>query len=108
VEHDCLITAGHLRQALSQDKRPISLFLGAGCPMAISIEQNKSKKPLIPDIAGMTSLVFAELSKSPLKDALAAVLKHFEVDAKPSPNTEEFLSHIRLLSQVAARNRLGA
>jgi hypothetical protein len=101
ADHDCVITAGHLRQALSQDKRPISFFLGAGCPMSISIVQDGKAKPLIPDIAGMTAQVFAELSKSDLNESLGAVLKHFEVDGKAKPNIEEFLSHVRLLRQVA-------
>lgn len=61
-------------------------------------------KPLIPDIAGMTSQVFEELSKSDSKESLAAVLKHFEIDGKARPNIEQFLSHIRLLAQVAGKD----
>ncbi len=61
-EHDCVVTTGHLRQALSQDKRPISFFLGAGCPMSISVTQNGNSKPLIADVAGMTKQVFETLS----------------------------------------------
>lgn len=103
-EHDCVVTTGHLRQALSQDKRPISFFLGAGCPMSISVTQNGNSKPLIADVAGMTKQVFETLSSSELKQSLQMVLKHFDTDGKPKPNIEEFLSHIRLLRQVAGKD----
>lgn len=72
--------------------------------MSLSLAHNGAAKPLIPDIAGMTGQVFQELSKSDLKGSLAAVLKHFEIDGKARPNIEEFLSHIRLLAQVAGKD----
>lgn len=103
-EHDCVVTTGHLRQALSQDKRPISFFLGAGCPMSISVTQNSTSKPLIADVAGLTKQVFDALSSSELKQSLEIVLKHFDTDGKSKPNIEEFLSHIRLLRQVAGKD----
>lgn len=72
--------------------------------MSISVPHNGAAKPLIPDIAGMTSQVFEELSKSDSTESLAAVLKHFEIDGKASPNIEQFLSHTRLLAQVAGKD----
>ena len=45
----------YLQQCLSSDKRPLALFLGAGCP--VSIRVGPAGLPLIPDIRGLTDLV---------------------------------------------------
>ncbi len=33
---DLLKQVGYLQQCLSSDKKPLGLFVGAGCPMAIT------------------------------------------------------------------------
>ena len=43
-----------IQQCLSGGKRPIGLFLGAGCPTSIRLE---NQSPLIPDVEGITRLV---------------------------------------------------
>jgi hypothetical protein len=55
--HDLQIQADYIRQSLSHDKRPIGLFIGAGCPFSVKVDRGGIKVPLIPDIAGMTALV---------------------------------------------------
>jgi hypothetical protein len=47
---------GYLQQCLSSDKRPLGLFLGGGCPMAIRTG-GENGPPLITDIDGITKPV---------------------------------------------------
>lgn len=94
---------GYLQQCLSSDKKPLGLFLGAGCPMAIRLDGDK-KPPLIPDIAGITEIVRNELAKcedcGPL---LKTVEEHFQEDGHDSTTVEDMLTHIRALRTVAGK-----
>ena len=101
--HDPVRQANYLRQSLVQDKMPLALFLGAGCPMSIKISASGSESPLIPDIAGLTKLVFAELTVSEKKNAFETVCAQFKEDGRDDPNIEDILSHIRSLRQVAGK-----
>ncbi len=103
-EHDPLLQAHYLRQCLSHDKRPIGLLLGAGCPMAIRVSRGGSDEPLIPDIAGVTAIVFSEMRKSGVGKAFEVAHSHFASDGSPAPNIEEFLSHLRTLQKVAGKD----
>jgi hypothetical protein len=51
--HDPLRQAEYLRQSLATDKMRIGLFLGAGCPASIQMEENGNRVPLIPGIYGL-------------------------------------------------------
>lgn len=97
---------GYLQQSLSSDKKPVGLFLGAGCPMAIRPEGN-DKPPLIPDIAGITQKVRAELLKceecAPL---LKTVEAHFKTDCRDDTTVEDMLTHIRALRAVAGKDKV--
>src|SRR5438477_5861859 len=94
---DPLKQVGYLQQCLSSDKKPLGLFLGAGCPMAIK-SANENQAPLIPDIAGITKVVREALAKckecGPL---LETVENHFKTDGRNDANVEDMLSHIRAL-----------
>lgn len=93
---------GYLQQCLSSNKKPLGLFLGAGCPTAIRVDGDK---PLIPDIAGMTQFVCAELSKC--KDhepLLRTVEEHFRTDGRHDPTVEDLLTHVRALRAVAGKD----
>jgi hypothetical protein len=104
--HDPNKQVGYLQQCLSSDKKPLGLFLGAGCPVAI-ISQDGKKSPLIPDIAGITNVVREKLAKckecSPL---LATVEEHFKTDGRNDTNVEDILSHIRALRAVAGKDKV--
>jgi len=95
---------GYLQQCLSSDKKPLGLFLGAGCPMAIRTG-GEIGPPLIPDIDGITQAVRDALSKceecGPL---LSNVDDHFKKDGHNDANVEEMLSHIRALRAVAGND----
>ena len=51
--HDPTRQISYLQQSLSQDKKPLGLFLGAGCPFSVKIANDE---PLIPDIDGITKI----------------------------------------------------
>lgn len=96
----------YLQQCLSSDKKPLGIFLGAGCPMAVKVG-NDVKSPLIPDIAGITKVVREELAKGkecgPL---LRAVEDHFKKDGRNNTTVEDMLTHVRALRAVAGKDEV--
>jgi hypothetical protein len=95
-----------LQQALASNKMRIAFLLGAGCPVSIRIpEANDQTRPLIPDIAGLTSLVSNTLREDDaLKNSYATLLARF--DANSRPNIEEILSHLRALLDVVRQGAI--
>lgn len=99
--HDPLRQINYLQQCLSNDKRPLGLFLGAGCPVAV---KSADGRPLIPDIAGMTGEVHARLGTSQdCAPLLNVVMEHFTMDGCSEPSVEDILSHIRGLRLVVGK-----
>lgn len=100
--HDPIRQANYLRQSLATDKMRIGLFLGAGCPVSIKIDENGKKMPLIPDINGLTQIICNKMEDCKgCEKSFSAILAHFKKDGKPNPTIEDILSHIRSLEQVA-------
>src|SRR5258708_29783880 len=90
----------YLQQCLSSDKKPLGLFLGAGCPMAIPKADGTS--PLIPDIAGLTKIVREELAKSKeCRPFLEAIERQFQEDGRPNATVEDMLTQVRAFRAVA-------
>lgn len=90
----------NLQQCLSNDKKPLGLFIGAGCPMAIRTAPDN--KPLIPDIAGITNHIRKELQTCPeCGPSWQTVEQHLEADGLTQPTVEHLLTHIRALRAVA-------
>jgi hypothetical protein len=89
-----------LQQALAPNKMRISFLLGAGCPMSIRVDAGGgSYPPLIPDIAGLTTLVSTTLAADAvLCDDYASLIARF--GAGPPPTIEDILSHLRALLDV--------
>jgi len=101
--HDPFRQVNYLQQCLSNDKKPLGMFLGAGCPVAV---KSSDGKPLIPDIAGITGEVRIRLGKC--KDCgplLKVVEDHFVTDERKETNVEDMLSHIRALRIVAGKEK---
>jgi SIR2-like domain len=93
---------GYLQQCLAGDKKPLGLFLGAGCPM--SVANSEANGPLIPDVAGITKMVHDGLASSEkCKDILKRVQGHFHEDGHENPTVEDMLTHIRALRAVAGK-----
>lgn len=95
---------GYLQQCLSSDKKPLGLFLGAGCPLAVRVGAD-GKMPLIPDIAGITQVVRDELSKCKDCGPLIKIVEgHFAKDGRKETTVEDMLTHIRALRAVAGKD----
>lgn len=98
---------GYLQQCLSSDKKPLGLFLGAGCPMSIRVGEPDKSLPLIPDIAGITKAVCEELAKcSECGPLLKIVEDHFKKDGRNEVTVEDMLSHIRSLRAVVGNDKV--
>jgi len=91
----------YLQQCLSSDKKPLGLFLGAGCPVAVRVG-DENGPPLIPDIAGITRIVREKLSEHQACAPLLRIIdEHFTDDGRNDISVEDMLSHIRALRVVA-------
>lgn len=96
---------GYLQQCLSSDKKPLGLFLGAGCPLAI--RDRNTGEPLIPDIAGMTKVIREDLERCDECGPLLATIDiHFKKDGRSDPTVEDILSHVRALRAVAGADKV--
>ena len=100
--HDPYRRTTDLLQRLAPGKMRIGFFLGAGCPLAIQVSDGDKKKPLIPDISGLTAQVKTSLeSNLDLKDAATAVWARVVGRGIDKPTIEDILSHIRTLRSLA-------
>ena len=97
-KHDIKRQMHDLGEALSQEKGTIALLVGAGCPVAIRMDDDSTNKPLIPDVVGLTRLIEESLGADPSFETL---LKHFDEDSVSEPNVEHMLTHVRNLKRVA-------
>ncbi|MFH0823346.1 MAG: SIR2 family protein [Pseudomonadota bacterium] len=93
--HDPFRQVSYLQQCLSQDKKALGLFIGAGCPLSV---KSADGEVLIPDILGITQYVCGKLAES---SALKQVQKNCLQDGCEAANIEDLLSHIRALKTVA-------
>jgi hypothetical protein len=89
-----------LRQVLSQGRKRIGIFLGAGAPTAIRVNDDnqivaQGGRPLIPDVKGLTKTVIDNLCHSDRKivDALTD-------DMQGTINIETILTKTRQLAQA--------
>jgi hypothetical protein len=104
--HDPIRQISFIQQALSQNRKPIGFFVGAGCPLSVRVEREvegvMTDMPLIQDVAGLTKVIDGKLKGPPgtlsTWDKVVAVVKG---DGRDSTNIELLLSTIRLLSSVA-------
>ena len=86
-----------LRQVLSQGRKRIGIFIGAGAPTAIQVDDS----PLVPDVKGLTDAVVKKLENEDRKavDALKA-------DLGENVNVEIILTRVRKLAQVIGSSRV--
>lgn len=96
--HNLTREVNQISQALSQDKKQIGFFLGAGCPASV---KDQAQQPLIPTIPALTAEIAARLAASQLKEPYEAVTSQLIDDGNTVPDIEAILSQIRSLQQVA-------
>jgi hypothetical protein len=96
-----------LQQALAPNKMRIAFLLGAGCPLSVRVPVEAGTAPLIPDIAGLTTMVRSTLETNlKMKDPAAALLARLHVQGKANPTIEDILSHVIALRDVIGTNDL--
>jgi len=110
INHDIHKQVGYIQQILAQNKKAIGIFIAAGCPLSIRVNERdengkKITDPLIPDVAGLTSIITKQLSSSdPTKPSHSdKLVRQMQEDGLANPNIEDMLSHIRALKQVVGK-----
>ncbi len=108
--HDVIRQVGFIQQSLSQNRKQIGFFIGAGCPLSIKINAREEggttlTDPLIPDVAGLTTLVHKQLTSTDTTkpsswDKVVAIVKS---DGGNERNIELLLSQIRQLKSVSGK-----
>ena len=89
-----------LRQILSQGRKRIGIFIGAGAPTAIRVDGDgciveQGCHPLIPDVAGLTDAVVGGLDSDDQR-----IVEALKLDLQGMINIETILTQIRKLSQA--------
>lgn len=107
-KHDPVRQVSFIQQALSQNRKPIGFFIGAGCPLSIRVNErvedgNPVSDPLIWDVAGLTRIIAHRLSShdetNPSTwDKIVAIVID---DGGDGGNIELILSRIRIFASVA-------
>lgn len=106
ILHDPTQCVKQLRQILSADKLRVGFFLGAGCPCAIRVPNadDKTDRPLIPDIRGLTKVVHGAMTASDVHGSAYEKLAMTLVeDGNAEPTVEAMLNRIRSLRDVAGK-----
>ncbi|WP_207510368.1 SIR2 family NAD-dependent protein deacylase [Longitalea luteola] len=107
--HDIYKQVGFIQQVLAQNKKAIGVFIAAGCPLSIRVNEREEKgkkisDPLIPDVAGLTDIIIHQLAGSNDNPSNCdKLVKQMVEDGFASPNVEDMLSRIRSLKQVAGK-----
>ena len=89
-----------LRQILSQGRKRVGLLIGAGAGAATRVDAKNQLVgeggcALVPDVAGLTKVVLANLN-----DEERAVIEAIKDDVQGPVNVESILSQVRKLSQA--------
>lgn len=94
-----------LRQIISQGKKRIGLLIGAGAPVAVRVDENNALdnagNPIIPDVAGLTTFVLAELDQSD-----SEIIEALRPELGDGPNIETILTKIRRLSEAIGKSEI--
>nr|WP_278434339.1 SIR2 family protein [Brucella anthropi] len=108
--HDVVRQISYIQQALSQNRKHIGFFIGAGCPLSVRVNHREKdgkhlSDALIPDVAGLTKIIESKLKSPDAKkptawDKLIDIVKE---DGGNHENIEYVLTQIRLLASVAGK-----
>ena len=109
-KHDVSRQVEYIQQALSQNRKPIGFFIGAGCPLSVRINHRTNgtqtvSDPLIPDVMGLTAIIAKKLTSAKKGDQshwdkLVGLLHE---DGVTTPNIEDILTQVRALKGVAGK-----
>lgn len=112
-KHDPVRQVGFIQQALSQNRKPIGFFIGAGCPLSIRVNEREEdgktvSDPLIWDVAGLTRVIAKRLSSSDetAPSTWDKIVKIVVDDGGDGGNIELILSRIRVFASVAGNGEV--
>lgn len=88
------------RHLITHSRKKIGILVGAGAPVSINIGDDKNRKPLIPDISGLTSRVESQLENDD-KIAFDALVEELR-----NKNIELILSRVRALAGVVGKTKI--
>ena len=109
TSHDLQHQVGLVREALRSEKRRLSFFLGAGCPLGIYDKDESGSIKHIPDVAGLTLAIEKKLeedSKSTddsgllsneLLECWRKLVTACKSDECNTPNVEHILTQLRTI-----------
>lgn len=95
--------ARQLVECLAQDKKPLGILLGAGCPFSI---EDESGDPLIPDIKGLTEKIKTKICFGAGAKPWEKIVNQLLEDQGKEPNIEDILSRIRGLKDYAGDDKV--
>lgn len=104
-KHDPVRQLSFIQQALSQSRKPIGFFIGAGCPLSVRVNErveagNTVTDPLIWDVAGLTKAIATQLGADS-KAVWDKIVGIVNADGGDGANIELLLSRVRTFASVA-------
>lgn len=104
-KHDPVRQLSFIQQALSQSRKPIGFFIGAGCPLSVRVNEreeagSKVTDPLIWDVAGLTRAIAMQLDAES-KATWDKIVEIVDLDGGDGSNIELLLSRVRTFASVA-------
>lgn len=94
MSYDPIKHLNHFKQVLSQDKKPISFLLSAGCPVSVKV----NNLPLIPDVATLTKGINNDLKEN--KDYIK-LIEEVQNSKRNAENIEDILSFVRTMKHIS-------
>jgi len=88
------------RQLATNGRKRIGILIGAGAPVSINMGEDGAWKPLIPNIAGLETIVVQELTMSQ-REVYNQIKASF-----PDSNLEKVLSRVRMLAEVIGDGKI--
>lgn len=97
--HDPVRASTLLREIFSNERTRVGFVLGAGCPVSIPAGGGAEHRGLIPDVAGLTTLVNAKLARD-MPDQHALLMTYLTAQNAQDGNIEVILTKLRALAGV--------
>lgn len=108
MDHDALRVSALIRDIFASGRNRVAFFLGAGCPVSIQLPTTVDgiTAPLIPDVAGLTGFVLAELLAR--NAALHGKLQtYIGEQGLPPGNIELILGRVRAIIDIVGPHPFG-
>jgi hypothetical protein len=100
--HDAQRVLADLRDHLARHDRPVAFLFGAGTSCSVKKGVGEASEPLIPAVAGLTSIATKGVAAIGEKHASAwQKIAQYCKDSNQAPNIENMLSRVRMMISAA-------